>query len=194
MNWRAGVLALAVTVLAPVLAGCGGDDDPTQINFPPPQQNPGETRSNVLSVGSVQTSPGGFAVVDVHLVNPSNVAGVQGRILYDANLLELVDPETLNNESSAFEGTVLPGSGQLNYEQNRAPVNGMKGVTFAIGSPTGVSRSGRLFRLWFRPRAGATAGAASVLRVDPNFPFLMAGPRGEVLASNTSEGSIIIGQ
>lgn len=192
MNWRAGLLALMVTVLAPVMAGCGGDDDaPAFFPEAPLQTFPPETRSNVLSLANVQVRQGRVSPVEIRLVNPSDVAGVQGRILYDANLLEVVNPATLPEPVNAFSGSVLSAGGQINYEENRAPVNGQKGVTFAVGSATGTSTSGRLMRLYFRPKAG-TAGNASTLKVDPNFPFLMAGPRGEVLASNTAEGSIII--
>lgn len=194
MNWRVGLLVLAVSVLAPMITGCGGSDNDL-IPFPqaPDQVIPEETRTNVLSLGNVILPQGVLTPVEVRLVNPSNVAGVQGRILYDASLFEVVNPATLPGEPSAIEGGLFSSNVLINYEENRAPVNGQKGVTFALGRTDPVNTDGRLFRLWFRTKAGAAANAGSALKLDPDFRFLFAGPQGEVLTSHVSEGSLIVG-
>jgi hypothetical protein len=177
------------------MAGCGsGGDDP----FPTPplqagQTFPVETRANVLSLGDTVLVSGALTPIEVRLTNPSSVAGVQGRIMYDTTVLEVLDPATVPGQPEAFDGSVLPGGGTINYETNRAAVNNIKGITFAIGNPTGVSTGGRLFRLWIRSKAGVPLSTSTALTIDPNFPFVMAGPQGQVLPSNTTTGTVLVG-
>lgn len=195
MNRKARLLIVAASLVMPMLAGCGGNDgEPIFLPGPPPQNPQPDTRANVLTLPNVILTPGTLTPVEVRLTNPSGVAGVQGRILYDASVIEVVNPDTLPEEPNAFEGSVLPAGATINYEENRPPVNGQKGITFAIGNPTGTNTTGRLFRLWVRPRAGLPANSATALQLDPSFPFLMAGAQGKLIPSTVSEGSLIVGQ
>jgi hypothetical protein len=194
MMRRTGLLALAVSVGALILAGCGGGGDNVPIPAQPGQTFPTETRANVLSLGSTVLQSGVLTPIEVRLVNPSNVAGVQGRILYDSTVLDVVDPTTLPDAPDAFEGSILPGGGTINYETNRAAVNNMKGITFALGNATAANAAGgRLFRLWVRSKAGVPINTATALTLDPAFPFVMADPHGVEQSAVFAGGAVTVG-
>jgi len=152
---------------------------------------------NVVVVGAHVLKPGVATPVEIDILNPTNVAGVQARLLYDSNVFEAADPAGTENEGTEGEGSVITGAlVTVNYETSDAPdANGLKGVNFAIAGVKGTSKTGRLLRIYFRPKAGAATNASTSFTLDPNRDFVIASADSSsgALTGSVRPGSMIVG-
>jgi hypothetical protein len=105
------------------------------------------------------------AFLDILLKEPEDVAGVQGRLRYNPQLLQFVDPGQAGTES---EGSVLSGANTLvNYEPGQAPDSeGWLGVSFVMAASVGTNQEGRLIRFSVRAPS-ALASTLGAVKWDP---------------------------
>jgi outer membrane protein assembly factor BamB len=119
---------------------------------------------NVLVLGSHVLKQGGNTVVEIDLLNPTNVAGAQARLLYDPKVVTPVE-----NAGGENVGSIISGFGAVNYETGVAPdANGLKGIFFAIAGSAGATTSGKVLTLTFKPADGAAVNASSTFKMDPD--------------------------
>lgn len=170
--------------------------------------------SNVIVVGAHVLRPGATTAcpdmsgptfngqeVDISILNPTNVAGAQFRLLYDPTVATVIDPSDPAHPEFACAGgventgSVISGaSAVVNYETGTAPdKNGLKGINVAIAGTKGTTRSGKLIQVYFQ--AKGAPGSSTAFTLDPGTDFVLASADSTAppLTGSVTPGAIIIG-
>jgi hypothetical protein len=146
---------------------------------------------NVFALGTHVLKQGVDTPVDLILINPAKVAGVQATLVYDPAVVQFTPPATTGGETA---GGIIQGFGAVNYDV-ASPVAGMKAISFAIAASAGASKTGKVLTLLARPAAGAKTYAASPFTFSTNADdFVISDETSNPIATATPQpGTFIIG-
>lgn len=161
-----------------VLEVKGAPPTPPPVSPPPKVENAINLGNHVVVKGQPE------ARIRLILMNPTAVAGVQIRILYDPKVVQ-----PIVNKKDFADSVIAGGIGDANFETEAPPdAKGLKGITIAYASTTGAQKTGKLFDLFFKAVDTAPNFATSPLLVDlTQFQMVSEDP------NKTIEGTVFNG-
>jgi hypothetical protein len=155
------------------------------------------TPANVFVLGPHVLKQGVFTPVDLVLLNPTSVAGLQATLSYDPNVVEIPDPAT-EPALADFKGKELNGGviqngfGAVNYSV-ASPIPGMKAISFAIAASAGATQTGKVLTLMVRPAAGATALKTSAFTSNPDDFVVSNETSDQITTAAAQDGLFVVG-